>query len=975
MLGYDLQGLPLVSRAGVQPGRRVGERHRLFGDVGARREVARRGDDIARLDDRRAIDRPGPRLGGRPGGRGARDRTRVQHGARRRIRQPGGGDGRRVRRVGGADVGLVRQRHAQPAVARRPGGGQGRAGGHRLERRPAELLLVRHRHELRGGELALQIVMPEVDGVDREPAHVEALRSGERRGAESIDRRRERHDALAHLEAGERMEADRAVDLRGRGAGERTLPRGQRRRPRPRVRDRVVEHGPEVGRLGQRLRNGAAERLIEAEVHGRQPAELEFGAADGMPGVGARQPQVQADREQVEPVPAHRHRGVDVDLKMERRELHERVEAACAVHVESEAGVTDVEVRADLEGVRGQRQVCLEPQRQAGADKARSDAPQLGEAGRALERRVEPARREQEARLAAPRHPQGDVAGEDDLEDLRLAQRRIHRQPSGIEVDDPEHVHAERDDCVLRVRQERLQAPEDEDADGRGELDDDAELDRDDGLGSAPSDLRHRAEYEAVARDGERGPQRVQDLRAVLADVLGEENRVQAAAAQPGLQHPDVHRAIHRDEAADAGQREAEAQRDREAAPGDDQDHREPGRPVGHLRRDQADRAEVDHALEGELEAAAVLAPGLVVLEEAAARHRSGRELQAGARRRPEADLCIEAAERALPALRRRAQRELDAHALDRRVQRAELQRSRCRHGEDGGAALEVALQRDLDGLDREHARERLVHRDLDAHPEPAAQRDAGQVRPGQDHPEVELLALAAEDGGQEAVEVGGLHDDARLVQPALELDLERAPGRLREGEADVRPADLEAGGARRADRDPGRRGRGRDVDRRLSALDASGVHARAARAQLEREPARSLDRARGAERHAGRQLDPQRLRDTRLGQQREAPGLARPRSVGGDRDEAEGDPGHPGGGRRGIDAHEQRHAERSVCVLVGVVPVAGDRERARRLRADRQPDDLCDVEYRMVEGRGVEPVAPAVGLCQRARGVDRDAQ
>ena len=149
----------------------------------------------------------------------------------------------------------------------------------------------------------------------------------------------------------------------------------------------------------------------------------------------------------------------------------------------------------------------------------------------------------------------------------------------------------------------------------------------------------------------------------------------------------------------------------------------------------------------------------------------------------------------------------------------------------------------------------------------------------------------------------------------------------------------------------------------------------RAARAQLEREPARSLDRARGAERHAGRQLDPQRLRDTRLGQQREAPGLARPRSVGGDRDEAEGDPGHPGGGRRGIDAHEQRHAERSVCVLVGVVPVAGDRERARRLRADRQPDDLCDVEYRMVEGRGVEPVAPAVGLCQRARGVDRDAQ
>ena len=93
---------------------------------------------------------------------------------------------------------------------------------------------------------------------------------------------------------------------------------------------------------------------------------------------------------------------------------------------------------------------------------------------------------------------------------------------------------------------------------------------------------------------------------------------------------------------------------------------------------DQPDAAEVEQPAEGQLDAAGVLARRLVVGEEPAAGHRPAGELDADARRRPVAEPRVQPAERALPSLRRRTQRGLDADALHGDGERPELQRA-CR--------------------------------------------------------------------------------------------------------------------------------------------------------------------------------------------------------------------------------------------------------------------------------------------------------
>ncbi len=158
----------------------------------------------------------------------------------------------------------------------------------------------------------------------------------------------------------------------------------------------------------------------------------------------------------------------------------------------------------------------------------------------------------------------------------------------------------------LFLWQDHRQRAEERHPHGRGQLDQDAQLQRED-LGCAPAEDRHRAEDEAARRDRKNTAQVADDLARVVHRVLREEDRVEGPVLDARPQHVDDHGAVDADQPTDAAQGKAVAQLDGRELGGDDDQQREALRPVRHAGAEQADRLERDAALDLELQDAGVL--------------------------------------------------------------------------------------------------------------------------------------------------------------------------------------------------------------------------------------------------------------------------------------------------------------------------------------------------------------------------------
>ena len=81
--------------------------------------------------------------------------------------------------------------------------------------------------------------------------------------------------------------------------------------------------------------------------------------------------------------------------------------------------------------------------------------------------------------------------------------------------------------------------------------------------GRAPAELERRADRQRPRDDREDDPQLAEQGRGVGDRVAREQHGVEHAGAQPGLQRLDRDAVLQADDAADAVEREAEAELDR----------------------------------------------------------------------------------------------------------------------------------------------------------------------------------------------------------------------------------------------------------------------------------------------------------------------------------------------------------------------------------------------------------------------------
>ena len=189
-------------------------------------------------------------------------------------------------------------------------------------------------------------------------------------------------------------------------------------------------------------------------------------------------------------------------------------------------------------------------------------------------------------------------------------------------------------------------------------------------VGVPQPSLRHRADQEAAVHRREDALEVADDARRVGDHVLREEDAVERAVAHAGAQRVEEDRAVEPDQPADADQREAEAELDRRELGRDEDQQREAGLAVGQLGVEDADRLDVDDALEAQLERPGVFALRDVEIEEAAAGEAAAVDDQADAVRRLEADGEIDGAE--IAVLAREGEIGLEPDAVDRDGERTE---------------------------------------------------------------------------------------------------------------------------------------------------------------------------------------------------------------------------------------------------------------------------------------------------------------
>jgi hypothetical protein len=132
------------------------------------------------------------------------------------------------------------------------------------------------------------------------------------------------------------------------------------------------------------------------------------------------------------------------------------------------------------------------------------------------------------------------------------------------------------------------------------ELDDQAQVDFDQRR-HAPLQLHHQAEQVAAALRREYAVERRYDRRCIAHRIVREQDRFERVVLEPGAKRIFVHRAMDRDQAADAGQPPAHRQLHqrsirRRRLRRDQDDQRVALAAVGHARGQQADRLERDDA-------------------------------------------------------------------------------------------------------------------------------------------------------------------------------------------------------------------------------------------------------------------------------------------------------------------------------------------------------------------------------------------
>jgi hypothetical protein len=298
-------------------------------------------------------------------------------------------------------------------------------------------------------------------------------------------------------------------------------------------------------------------------------------------------------REEVARAMLELHLGMEFGDEMQRRDLQQHVVADVAFDAEAVRGRIELRARAELHGVRGDREIGFAGEARVVARRERDrDARELRQVGRWREARMQTAdgQHERRPRTRAPARPQRHGASQRiRVREPRIHQHAVDRHRALVEVDHTDRVDVDTNDVVVARWQQCAHPAEHQQALAHAELDDDRKLEHDE-RGREPSDLRQDADQIAAASRRERRRERADDRRRVRHRIARKQQLAQRVVLQPFAQHVLVERAVDRDHAADTEQREAHAELDRpEILGGDEHDDRVAAAAVGHPRRDQAE--------------------------------------------------------------------------------------------------------------------------------------------------------------------------------------------------------------------------------------------------------------------------------------------------------------------------------------------------------------------------------------------------
>ena len=246
------------------------------------------------------------------------------------------------------------------------------------------------------------------------------------------------------------------------------------------------------------------------------------------------------------------------------------------------------------------------------------DALQRGEPRRRGEARVEAADGQQERRLRAPAHPQRHVAGQRELRQPRVHQRRVDGRLAAIEVDHAEHVDLDPHDRLALVGQHRAQPAERDQPHRRRQLEHEAQLDRDQRR-RAPHDARGRREDVPARRRREQPRQASPPAAPAFAFGSGGESTAPSAPVfNPARSASTATVRLIPSSPPTPTSMKPRPELHRRELGGHDHQQREAGLAAGQARREEPDRADRD-PLELQLHLARVLAALGIEREEAAA--------------------------------------------------------------------------------------------------------------------------------------------------------------------------------------------------------------------------------------------------------------------------------------------------------------------------------------------------------------------
>jgi hypothetical protein len=145
------------------------------------------------------------------------------------------------------------------------------------------------------------------------------------------------------------------------------------------------------------------------------------------------------------------------------------------------------------------------------------------------------------------------------MDEAGIDEDGVGGQGAGVEVEDAHDVEIDPDEIIVARRQQRTHSAEHEQACARAELEDQGEIELDEGR-REPGYASEEADEIAALAGGE-GTGECLDERGGIADgIAREEQGAQAIGLEAGLEHILIEGAMDADQAADALEHEAEAQ-------------------------------------------------------------------------------------------------------------------------------------------------------------------------------------------------------------------------------------------------------------------------------------------------------------------------------------------------------------------------------------------------------------------------------